>query len=215
MINCAGLYADRIAKDFGLAQDYMMLPFKGVYLVGKNANNPTEQMKTHIYKVPALSTPFLGVHFTLAINQDGSQNKIKIGPTAIPAFWRENYKHLTNIKFNEIKEIMALHSKMFVLNKVGYRNLVFQELKKYSKQFLINEASKLVHNIDNYHFKHWGVSGIRAQIVNTKSYDLIQDFIIEQGDNSIHMLNAISPGLTCSMALAEHIISKVVEVSLE
>ncbi len=92
-INAAGLYADRIAKDFNYGDDYTIIPFKGIYL--KYAKNK-EDVETNIYPVPNLANPFLGVHFTKTV--DGT---IKIGPTAIPALWRENYRGLENFKLKE------------------------------------------------------------------------------------------------------------------
>src|SRR3990167_1712987 len=81
IVNSAGLYADKIARDFNYAKHYRILPFKGLYLY---SNEKPFSLKTHIYPVPNLKNPFLGVHFTVTV--DG---KIKIGPTAIPAYWRE------------------------------------------------------------------------------------------------------------------------------
>jgi L-2-hydroxyglutarate oxidase len=78
VVNAAGLYADRVAQQFGFAHEYTMLPFKGLYLYCKDS----VQLRTHIYPVPNLSTPFLGVHFTRAV--DGVS---KIGPTAIPGIF--------------------------------------------------------------------------------------------------------------------------------
>ena len=75
IVNCAGLYADRIAKDFGFCQRYTILPFKGLYLY---SDEPAGRLHTHIYPVPDLKYPFLGVHFTVTV--DGHT---KIGPTAI------------------------------------------------------------------------------------------------------------------------------------
>ena len=93
LINCAGLYADKIAKNFGLSQDYTILPFKGSYLKYSGNKKIT---KTNIYPVPNLKNPFLGIHFTVT-----AENNIKIGPTASPAFWRENYGGLSNFKIGE------------------------------------------------------------------------------------------------------------------
>jgi len=62
IINAAGLYADRVALDFGFSQDYRILPFKGLYLY---ANEPTHPVRTNFYPVPDLANPFLGVHYTL------------------------------------------------------------------------------------------------------------------------------------------------------
>ena len=98
MVNAAGLYADRIAQDFDFSKDYRILPFKGLYLY---SNEPSERFRTNIYPVPDLRNPFLGVHFTVTAEQ-----KVKIGPTAIPAFWRENYKGLSNFNLNELMEIL-------------------------------------------------------------------------------------------------------------
>ena len=82
MVNSAGLYADKIAKDFGFSRDYRILPFKGLYLY---SNESVGSFKTNIYPVPDLRNPFLGVHFTVT-----AEGKVKIGPTTIPAFFREN-----------------------------------------------------------------------------------------------------------------------------
>src|ERR1041385_3758937 len=83
VVNAAGLYADRVARDFGFSEDYRILTFKGIYLYSEE---PPGSLRTNIYPVPDLRNPFLGVHFTVRV--DG---RAKIGPTAIPAFWREQY----------------------------------------------------------------------------------------------------------------------------
>jgi L-2-hydroxyglutarate oxidase len=89
VINAAGLYAERIAHEHGFGNKYTILPFKSLYLkYGKN----NLDIHTNIYPVPDLKNPFLGVHFTKTV--DGSS---KIGPTAIPAFWREHYSGLKNL----------------------------------------------------------------------------------------------------------------------
>ena len=80
IINAAGLYADKIAKDFGFSKDYVIIPFKGIYL---RYCGPDAPLKVNVYPVPDLRNPFLGVHYTVTV--DGH---VKLGPTAIPAFWR-------------------------------------------------------------------------------------------------------------------------------
>ena len=76
VVNAAGLYADRIARDYGFSEHYRILPFKGLYLY---SSEPAGSIRTNIYPVPDLKNPFLGVHFTVA-----ASGKAKIGPTAIP-----------------------------------------------------------------------------------------------------------------------------------
>ncbi len=90
VVNAAGLYADRIARDFGFAERYRILPFKGLYLY---SSEPPGAIRTNIYPVPDLKNPFLGVHFTVAAN-----GKAKIGPTAIPGLWREQYNGMANFQ---------------------------------------------------------------------------------------------------------------------
>ena len=86
VVNAAGLHADEIARDFGFSEHYRILPFKGLYLY---SDEPKGSFRTNIYPVPDLRNPFLGVHFTVTV--DG---RAKIGPTAIPAFWREQYRRI-------------------------------------------------------------------------------------------------------------------------
>src|SRR5204863_364985 len=84
VVNAAGLYADKIALDFGFSERYRILPFKGLYLY---SDEPPHAFRTNIYPVPDLRNPFLGVHFTVRDN-----GQAKIGPTAIPALWRAQYR---------------------------------------------------------------------------------------------------------------------------
>ncbi len=93
VVNAAGLYADKIAKCFGFSEHYCVLPFKGLYLYSEE---PAYSLRTNIYPDPDLRNPFPGVHFTLT-----SSGKMKIGPTAIPAFWREQYGGLQNFTLKE------------------------------------------------------------------------------------------------------------------
>ena len=110
-------------------------PIKGIYL--KYMENKTD-IKTNIYPVPNLANPFLGVHYT--INVDGS---IKIGLTAIPAFWRENYKGIDNFNFYEMLEILYYTSKLFILNSFDFRNLAISQMKNYnSKTFIKKQKTK-------------------------------------------------------------------------
>jgi len=199
LINCAGAYADKIAKKFNLAQDYTMLPFKGIYL--KYLENRTA-IKTNIYPVPNLDNPFLGVHYTITV--DGS---IKIGPTAIPVFWRENYKGLDNFNLFEMIEMIYYTSKLFILNSFNFRNLALNEMKNYSKKVFIQKAKDMVYSI-NDNFKPIP-AGIRAQLLNTKTNELVQDFVVEHARDSTHILNAVSPAFTCSFAFAKYVVENL------
>ncbi len=199
LINASGGYADKIAKKFGLAKNYTMLPFKGIYL--KYMENKSD-IKINIYPVPNLLNPFLGVHYTITV--DGS---IKIGPTAIPAFWRENYNGVNNFNLGEMIEILFYMSKLFILNSFNFRKLAFSEIKNYSQKKFIAKAQKMVYNIGN-DFKPMP-SGIRAQLLDTTKNELIQDFVVEHTEKSTHILNAVSPAFTCSFAFAEYVVDEI------
>ena len=200
IINTAGLYADKIAKDFGFANDYTIIPFKGIYLE-YSGNEPF--IRTNIYPVPNIKNPFLGVHFTIT-----AHGKIKIGPTAMPVFWRENYKGLDRFKLNELFSIFKWESKLFIKNNFDFRNLVYEELKKYNRSHLTKLASNMLHNIDTSTFTNWSKAGIRAQLLNTQTLELVQDFVVEADNSMVNVLNAVSPGFTCSIPFATWIVDK-------
>lgn len=204
LINAAGLYADQIAHDFGFGKKYAIMPFKGLYL--SYAKNKTD-VQTNIYPVPNLQNPFLGVHFTKTV--DGS---IKIGPTATPAFWRENYNKLQRFKWNEFVEIMYFMVKLFIRNPFHFRRLAFTEMKKYYKTNFINLSLSMIKQIDRQGFGTFLKPGIRAQLLNRETLELIQDFVLEGDNRSMHVLNAVSPAFTCSLPFAAHIVDRVEEL---
>ncbi|OGW85598.1 MAG: FAD-dependent oxidoreductase [Omnitrophica bacterium RIFCSPHIGHO2_02_FULL_46_11] len=203
LINTAGLYADRIARDFGYSQDYTIIPFKGIYLKYSREDKP---VRTNIYPVPNLKNPFLGVHYTITV--DGA---IKIGPTAIPAFWRENYSGLERFDAREMVEIVAREAQLFLLNSFGFRDLAFEEIQKYNRSYFANLAARLVKSIDVKGFQEWTRPGIRAQLVNTRTLKLVMDFVVEGDELSTHILNAVSPAFTCSFPFAKMIVDRIVK----
>ncbi len=194
LINAAGLYADKIAHKFNVGLDYTVIPFKGLYLKYFGE----DKIKTQIYPVPNIKNPFLGVHFTLM-----ADDTVKIGPTAIPAFWRENYAGFSRFNLNEMIEILGIEAKMFLKHK-WFRDLAFYEMRYYIPKNLINEAKKLVYNLRG-NFKSYP-PGIRAQLVDIRNLSLIMDFVVEKKENQIHILNAVSPAFTASFAFAKYVL---------
>jgi L-2-hydroxyglutarate oxidase len=201
IINCAGLYADKIAKDFGFSKHYELVPFKGVYLEYKGND---QFIKRNIYPVPDIRFPFLGVHFTVRV--DG---KIKIGPTAMPAFWRENYEEFNNFNFKELIETTKWDALMFI-KKPEFRRLAIEEMKKYNKSYLVEQAKILTYNTPSADLFKWGKPGIRAQLIDKRNLTLIQDFVIEGDKYSIHILNAVSPAFTASFPFARYVVKEYI-----
>jgi L-2-hydroxyglutarate oxidase LhgO len=202
IINAAGLYADKIAKAYGFSKNYTIIPFKGIYLKYTKKDKP---IRTNIYPVPNLKNPFLGVHYTITV--DGT---IKIGPTSIPAFWRENYKGMDNFRLDELGNIIGWEARLFLSNAFGFRNLAFEEMRKYNKSWFVEQATKLVHTIDRSGFTDWSKPGIRAQLLNTTTLELVQDFVVEGDASTIHVLNAVSPAFTSSFPFAKWVVENYV-----
>ncbi len=201
VINAAGLYAEKIAHDFELGLDYQILPFKGLYLYSKE---PAKAFNMHIYPVPDLLNPFLGVHFTLTV--DG---RVKLGPTAIPAFWREQYQGWDNFDLKEFKDIASMQSQLLWGAGFDFKKLAWAELIKYAKTPMVNQAKVLAKDIKQSDYTQWGQPGIRAQLISISQKKLIMDFIFEREANSIHVLNAVSPGFTCAIPFAKHICEQI------
>ena len=202
IINAAGLYADRIAKDFGFGAPYTILPFKGVYLKYNGALPP---LKTNIYPVPNLNNPFLGVHFTIT-----GGGEVKIGPTAIPAFWREHYHGMENFSLREMAEILRWQAELFATNAFGFRSLALEEMRKYQRSHLAGLAMGLVNGLKPEDFSIWSRPGIRAQLLDTRTRKLVQDFAVEGDAASAHVLNAVSPAFTCSLPFADWMVEQYV-----
>jgi L-2-hydroxyglutarate oxidase LhgO len=202
VVNAAGLYADHIARDYGFSEDYRILPFKGLYLY---SNEQSGSIRTNIYPVPDLKNPFLGVHFTVAAN-----GKAKIGPTAIPVLWREQYMGVENFRFDEFADVTLRGLRLLFNSTFDFRMLAMKEVSKYSKSRMVSLASELADGVRAEQYTDWGRPGIRAQLINTKKQKLEMDFVLEGNDKSMHVLNAVSPAFTCSIPFSEHVCSEIV-----
>jgi L-2-hydroxyglutarate oxidase len=201
IVNAAGLYADKIALDFGFSEKYRILPFKGLYLY---SDEPAGAFRTNIYPVPDLRNPFLGVHFT--VREDGHA---KIGPTAVPALWREQYRGFDNFKFGEFIEVLFREAGLMMSSTFDFQKLAFAEVQKYSRPRLVALAARLAHGVRPEHYTRWGEPGIRAQLLDIKERKLEMDFVIEGDKHSTHLLNTVSPGWTCSIPFARHAVDQI------
>ncbi len=197
VVNAAGLYADKIAMDYGFSEKYRILPFKGLYLY---SDEPPGAIRTNIYPVPDLRNPFLGVHFT--ITADG---KAKIGPTAIPALWRENYDGFSNFSVGELAEVAGRGLGLLTGAAFDYRRLAIEEISKYSRGKMVSLASVLAEGVKEHNYRKWGRPGIRAQLLDITKRKLEMDFVLEGDNRSMHVLNAVSPAFTCSLPFAGYV----------
>lgn len=153
----------------------MILPFKGLCLY---SDEPPGGLGANLYPVPDLRKPFLGVHFTFT-----ASGKIKIGPTAIPAFWREQYRGLANFSLRDLFEILPREMALWWRNELDSRRLAADELAKSIKRHMVALASRLATGVDVRDFRHWDAPGIRAQLYDLKARRLEMGFRFE-GDFS-------------------------------
>jgi len=200
-VNCAGLYADKISHQFGHGLRYRILPFRGCYL---KSTEPAGAFRTHVYPVPDMSWPFLGVHCTITV--DGC---MKIGPTASPAFWREHYQGLRNISLRELAEVCSLELRLLMGSKFRFRSLALHELLGSSDAAMVARASKLATGLTTACFGARTEPGIRAQLLNVATGQLETDFIVESDNRSLHVLNAVSPAFTCAFPIADHVCDEI------
>lgn len=197
VITCGGLQADKLSQMSGNTPSMRILPFRGDYYVLRPEKR--SMVNGLIYPVPDPRFPFLGVHFTRRL--DGS---VWAGPNAVLAFAREGYLRW-KIDPKDMWEILCYGGfwKMAVRYwKMGlvemYRDYVkvayVKELQRYMPEL---QASDIVP----------GPSGVRAQALATDGR-LLDDFLIQQGENIVHVLNAPSPAATSSLVLARMIVDE-------
>ncbi len=201
-INAAGTHADRIAHMFNLGLEYKILPFKGTYK--RLRGSRVDLVRGSIYPVPDLRNPFLGVHFTRT-----ADDQIYIGPSAIPAFGRENYSILEGLGLETPG--IAARDAVLLFKNAGFRSAAMSEPKMMFKRFVFQEARKLVPKLELEDIVDADKVGIRAQLIHWPSKQLVTDFVLLQDGHSLHVLNAISPAFTCSFAFAKHIVREYLD----
>ena len=200
-INSAGAYADKVAHLFDIGKNYTIIPFKGTYR--KLRKEKSHLVRGNIYPVPDIRNPFLGVHFTKSHN-----GEVYIGPTAIPAFGRENYGIIKGID-REAPSILLKNMVLFFTNK-KFRNVALTEPAKYFKNRFYRDIAPMVRDLEPDDIVASPKVGIRPQLVDWDTKELVMDFLVLKDSNSIHILNAISPAFTSAFAFAEFIVSKYV-----
>jgi len=202
IVNTAGVYADQIARSVGVGTEFACLPFKGIYRVSKKLNSSP---KTLIYPVPHPVNPFLGVHITLTLDGD-----IKIGPTALPLFGREQYSATDYVQFREIKDSLKSLLSLIKGKEYDLGEILRDEMPKTLTKFIVRDIARIVPGIKEAN--HWKKlkPGIRAQLVNVNTGKLEQDFIVRKSNNSIHVLNAVSPGWTSSLPFGRWIAESII-----
>lgn len=198
VVACAGLHSDRVASLTGSDRPaYRIVPFRGdYYTLVPEARSLVNGL---LYPVPDPSFPFLGVHFTKRI--DGA---VWAGPNAVPAFAREGY---TRWKLNP-RDLAG------TVGFPGFRRLAREYLRTgaaemwrdFVKPAFVRELQRYVPRVRSRHLR-FGPSGVRAQCMSADG-KLVEDFLLEEADGVLHVLNAPSPGATASLAIGRMLAEK-------
>jgi L-2-hydroxyglutarate oxidase LhgO len=198
LLNCAGLFSDRIAALAGTKNDIRIVPFRGEYF--ELAPEARHLVRHLIYPVPDPAFPFLGVHFTRLIH-----GGIEAGPNAVLALAREGYRK-TDIHPRQAAEILAFPGLWNFLRR--YPSMVWDEGRRsLSKTLFAQSLQKLVPEIRPEHLAPGG-SGVRAQAMS-RDGTLLQDFHMVQKPRALHVINAPSPAATASLAIAEEVVARI------
>jgi len=199
LINCGGLFSDRIAqmtaKPFARI-DVQIIPFRGEYY--KIAPEKNALIRGLIYPVPDPRFPFLGVHFTRSIH-----GYVEAGPNAVLAFAREGYRK-TDFNPRDLWETLSFSGFRSVARRY-WRMGLEEQYRSLSKRAFTRALQRLVPAIGIDDLQPGG-AGVRAQAVAADGA-LLDDFVIRQTGNTIHVLNAPSPGATASLAIGENIVA--------
>ena len=194
LINCAGLYSDRVAKLAGIAVTTRILPFRGEYFQLKC---PAQALVSNlIYPVPDPTYPFLGVHFTRLVN-----GGVEAGPNAVLATSREGYSKW-DVRIPDFLDAISFSGFWRFVRANG--GMVWDEsIRSLSKERFCKSLQKLVPEVTVADLEPGG-AGVRAQAISPDG-TLVQDFVFESAPNALHVLNAPSPGATASLAIGEYI----------
>ena len=198
VVNCAGLYADRVARMSGPAPEVKIVPFRGEYYALKPKARPL--CRHLIYPVPDPAFPFLGVHFTRMI--DG---RVECGPSAVLAFAREGYT-FGAVNLRDLFETITYRGFLRLVRK-HWRTGLAEIRQSLSKKYYFKSLQRLIPAIRMDDMEP-SPAGVRAQAL-TPEGELFHDFLITETERVVNVINAASPAATASLNVGRHVVSKL------
>jgi L-2-hydroxyglutarate oxidase len=200
LVNCGGLYCDRIAKLCGVNPGLQIVPFRGEYY--KLKKEKEYLVNNLIYPVPDPRFPFLGVHFTRMM-----KGGVEAGPNAVLALKREGYSK-KDFSISDVSR-MIFYSGFWKMASKYYR-MGFEEFyRSFNKKAFVNALQKLIPEIQEDDIGPGG-AGVRAQALEPDG-KLVDDFRIIETERMVHVLNAPSPAATASISIGRRIAEMVLK----
>ncbi|MCE9939107.1 L-2-hydroxyglutarate oxidase [Serratia liquefaciens] len=195
LVNCAGLFSDRIAALAGYQTGMKIVPFRGEYFV---LNDEKNYLVNHlIYPVPNPDFPFLGVHFTRMYN-----GKRDVGPNAVLAFKREGYRKC-DFSLRDLSEVLGYRGFWKIAGNYLGEGLA-EVRRSLSRKLFTENARQLIPELQPEDIRP-GPAGVRAQAL-TADGKLVDDFHFVKGRRSLHVCNAPSPAATASLEIGREIV---------
>ena len=198
LINCAGLYSDNIAQLDNVEPELRIIPFRGEYFT--ITEEKSHLVNNMIYPISDPDLPFLGIHLTKTVD-----NKIEAGPNAVLAFAKEGYDW-SKINISEFSKTI-FYSGMWKLGRRYFSTGISEMYRSLNKDVFLREILKYIPDVSKKDLTP-RIAGVRAQAVG-KDGSLIDDFVFERKEQSLHVLNAPSPAATASLAIGEHIVKEI------
>ena len=196
VINCAGLHADQLAHAMGIGGEYLMVPFRGIYFTVTRSGPPL--LRSTVFPISDLSLPVLGVHVTRTV-----QGSVLVGPSAVPALGREAYHHMQN-RFRSMAKLASQQAiwKAWFRNPKLFRLAWKKDNHPLTQQYFWKEACKVVRGLQLDDLSLGSRVGISPQLIRSDGH-LVNDLIVESTDRTVHVLNMVSPGMTCALSFAK------------
>ena len=194
LLNCAGLHADRVAGT--VARDLRIVPFRGYY--AELRPERITLVRSHVYAAPDLTFPFLGVHLSRRV--DG---RVIVGPGAMLAFGREAYR-FWQVNLGDFAGTLLWSGFYRLFRDRRFRSLLVGEVQKsLSLRAVWREAQLLIPDLASHDLVR-SFAGNRAQVVS-RNGQLMDDIVVRETSRTVHVLNAVSPGLTCSLPFGDEL----------
>ena len=194
VVNCAGLFSDRVARWSGIEPPARIVPFRGEYF--RLRADRRSIVRGLVYPVPDPELPFLGVHFTRTIH-----GEVEAGPNAVPALAREGYTW-KEFHWRDVAETLTYRGTPRLLRRYGWTE-VAEVHRSLSRAGFVRDLQRMVPSLTEDDLVPGG-SGVRAQAV-TPDGKLVDDFLIMDSPGAVHVLNAPSPAATASLAIGEYV----------
>ncbi|OLD94671.1 MAG: hydroxyglutarate oxidase [Cyanobacteria bacterium 13_1_40CM_2_61_4] len=198
LINCAGLYSDRVAKLDGVKTGMKIVPFRGEYYELKPEKRYL--VKHLIYPVPNPNFPFLGVHFTRMI-----AGGVHAGPNAVLGLKREGYRK-SDFSPRDLADVM-IYPAFWKFAGQNWREGIREMIRSWSKRAFVRSLQKLIPEIQADDLVP-SRAGVRAQAL-MRDGRLMDDFVLIPGDKSIHVCNVPSPAATASIEIGKAIVKQI------